>query len=600
MILKALYDYYNRCKNLPNFGFVDKQIQFIIVIDKEGLFKRIESRESDENNNYETYRIVKGANNATSGINPNVFWGKAEYLLNLDKKELSIPIELSEKFIANYELTQALCKLFPDNIDFKAVLSFYDKQQYRRIEKDSFWGEISKNKELSFLLDGNTSIIAEESEDLDAYIKDVVLPKYSFEYEHGICLITGESSVLTPFSSKTPIQGAKNGKLVAFMDNRGYDSYGKKNIYNAPISIKAEFAFSSALINLTKKDSKNKINIGNRLLIFWAQEANNNNIELEQYIFELFNCENTRKGDDVNKHIEYIQDLFKTIVTGSNSDFNNKNDIFYFAVLAAFNDARIGIAYWNECTLKSFASNILKYFEETKISTKEHYGLKYIGIKQILNAISLKEKSSVKKKVFRWLPNLPERIIQSIIQGTRYPELLLSQCISRIRAEQNIPERKTMEYGQFKKNESIRAAIIKAFLNRNYSNNQILEDMLDKENTNQGYLCGRLFATLEYLQSRSNNGNSIRSRYMNAASATPSAVFATILNLSVHHAEKLDKGTQIFFEQLKSEIINEIFPNGFPNHLSLQDQGRFMVGYYQQRQEFYTKKEKTETDNVEQ
>ena len=124
--------------------------------------------------------------------------------------------------------------------------------------------------------------------------------------------------------------------------------------------------------------------------------------------------------------------------------------------------------------------------------------------------------------------------------------------------------------------------------------------MVDKENMNQGYLCGRLFATLEYLQERSSNGNSIRSRYMNAASATPSAVFATILNLSVHHAEKLDKGGQIFFEQLKSEIIDKISAKGFPAHLSLQDQGRFMVGYYQQRQEFYTKKEKTEADNVEQ
>jgi CRISPR-associated protein Csd1 len=612
MILKALYDYYNRCKNLPKFGFVDKQIPFIIVIDKDGLFKRIESHESDENNNNKTYRILKGANNATSGININVFWGKAEYLLNLDKKNLNIPIMLSTKFIANYELTQALCNLFPDNIEFKAVLSFYDKQQYRKIEENSFWGEISKNKELSFLLDGYTSIIAQESEDLDVYIRDVVLPKYSFEYEHGICLITGKKSILTPFSSKTPIKDAKNGKLVAFMDNKGYDSYGKKNMYNAPISIEAEFAFSSALIDLTKKNSKNKINIGNRLLVYWAKEAKQKNIEVEQYIFELFNCENTRTDDDVNKHIEYIQGLFKTIVKGSNSNFNNYNDIFYFAVLAAFNDARIGIVYWNECTLKSFASNILKYFGEIKISPNRYYGLKYIGLKQILNAISLKEKHShkekspkkekylVKRETFRWLPNLPERIIQSIIQGTRYPEPLLTQCILRIRAEQNISEYKTTEYVQFKKNECIRAAIIKAFLNRNYNNNQILEDMLDKNNYNQGYLCGRLFATLEYLQERSSNGNSIRSRYMNAASATPSAVFATILNLSVHHAEKLDKGAQIFFEQLKSEIIKEISSNGFPNHLSLQDQGRFMVGYYQQRQEFYTKKEKTEADNVEQ
>jgi len=28
----------------------------------------------------------------------------------------------------------------------------------------------------------------------------------------------------------------------------------------------------------------------------------------------------------------------------------------------------------------------------------------------------------------------------------------------------------------------------------------------------------------------------------------------------------------------------------FPTHLSLQDQGRFAVGYYHQRQSFFTKK----------
>ena len=78
---------------------------------------------------------------------------------------------------------------------------------------------------------------------------------------------------------------------------------------------------------------------------------------------------------------------------------------------------------------------------------------------------------------------------------------------------------------------------------------------------------------------------------MNAASATPIAVFPTILNLSVHHAEKLDKGVQLWFEQIKSEIVDKIMAEGFPCHLSLPDQGRFFVGYYHQRQCFFTKKD---------
>lgn len=121
--------------------------------------------------------------------------------------------------------------------------------------------------------------------------------------------------------------------------------------------------------------------------------------------------------------------------------------------------------------------------------------------------------------------------------------------------------------------------------------------MLDKSNTNQGYLCGRLFAVLDKIQDDANRIHSIRERYMNAASSTPASVFATILNLSSHHLENLsNEGTKVFYEKLKQEIIDKISADGFPAHLDLQDQGRFFVGYYHQRQDFFTKKEKENED----
>ena len=118
--------------------------------------------------------------------------------------------------------------------------------------------------------------------------------------------------------------------------------------------------------------------------------------------------------------------------------------------------------------------------------------------------------------------------------------------------------------------------------------------MLDKENTNQGYLCGRLFAVLDKIQGDANGQHSIKERYMNSASSTPAAVFATILNLSVHHSEKLSEGRKIFFEKVKQEIFDKMDANGFPTHLDLQDQGRFFVGYYHQLQSFYIKNEENE------
>ena len=120
--------------------------------------------------------------------------------------------------------------------------------------------------------------------------------------------------------------------------------------------------------------------------------------------------------------------------------------------------------------------------------------------------------------------------------------------------------------------------------------------MLDKENKNQGYLCGRLFAVLVKMQEDANNISTVRERYMSSASSTPAAVFSTILNLSSHHAEKLNQGRQVYFEKLKQEIIDKLDADGFPAHLDLQDQGRFFVGYYHQRQDFFQSREETAVD----
>jgi CRISPR-associated protein Csd1 len=68
-------------------------------------------------------------------------------------------------------------------------------------------------------------------------------------------------------------------------------------------------------------------------------------------------------------------------------------------------------------------------------------------------------------------------------------------------------------------------------------------------------------------------------------------IFPTILNLSRHHEKELrDEKERVWFEKLEQDIVKRISANGFPAHLDLQDQGRFFVGYYHQRQDFFEKK----------
>ena len=108
---------------------------------------------------------------------------------------------------------------------------------------------------------------------------------------------------------------------------------------------------------------------------------------------------------------------------------------------------------------------------------------------------------------------------------------------------------------------------------------------LDKENQNVGYRLGRLFAVLEKIQQTAiNPAATIRDKFYASASATPAAVFGNLMRLSGHHLSKLDadkKGLRIWFEKQVEEIMSGI--NGFPPHLSLEEQGMFAIGYYHQR-----------------
>ena len=114
--------------------------------------------------------------------------------------------------------------------------------------------------------------------------------------------------------------------------------------------------------------------------------------------------------------------------------------------------------------------------------------------------------------------------------------------------------------------------------------------MLDLSNPNPAYRLGRLFAVLEKIQEEASPGlnATIRDRYYGAASSTPVAVFTTLLRLKNAHLKKLTTGRTLWFEKLLGEVLGPV--TDFPKHLPLPDQGRFALGYYHQRQDFFTKK----------
>ena len=556
MILRALYDYYKRSDNLPAKGMEEKEIGFLIVLSPEGRFLRFEDCRLGKDR-ARIYLVKKHVGRSSAAI-ANYLYDNSAYVLGYSDKTNGKEQLYFDTF---KEKVETIAKVFPDNKDIYAIQAFYKNSRdaiIQTVSQDVLWKDIRKNlskkySTFSFRIQGDLKIVAEKKEILQLEECDSSDAKF--------CLVSGKYGVPVDTTTATMIPGSQAiAKLVAFQVNSGYDSYGKTKCGNAPISEEAEFAYTTALNSMLQKDSRNKFMLGNRTFVFWASSKNEAALEAENSLFELLGYSEEVK-DDPNANIMKARKVFESIYSGLLK--TELDDRFYILGLAP-NSARIAVVYWSETTLKDFAGKILNHFNDMEIHDTRKDKKPYMGIREIISSVTLGGKMS------DVTPNLPEAVVKSIFQGLPYPQTLYSACVRRIRAEQKLT--------------ITRAAIIKAYLNRQSNNNKKIDIMLDKENNNQGYLCGRLFAVLDNLQFAANGQDSIRSSYMNAASTTPSTVFSTILKLSNNHYGKLakdKKGLANFFDNQKKEIMAML--QEFPDTLELKDQGRFFLGYYHQK-----------------
>jgi CRISPR-associated protein Csd1 len=583
MILQALYDYYQRKASDPDSniaprGFEWKEIPFIIVINKEGNFINLEDTRTGEwrQRRAKSFLVLKmkGRPGSKASEIANVLWDHWGYVLGQPKDETEKAKEDAKKQ-NNTFVTQVkqLSVKYPGNDQFAAVCKLYNQEdQIQKILEHENWKECYRipGCNLSFRIAGEVNIVAEH-EDLSLEVEVVVESESGVQTQsaEGICLITGERLPIAILHSATSIPGGKSGgKLVGFQKNSGYDSYYKEQGLNAPVSKKAEDAYTTALNVLLGKDSKNKFKIADTSIVFWSQKQN----DFENHFSFFFAAP---PKDDLDQNIREVKALFESIHTGK---INTEGDTPFFILGLAPNAARISIRFWKTGKVADFATNIAKHFEDLEIVRSKNDEKEYFSLFNLLSNVSFEFKMD------NVPPNLAGKVIESVLDGTKYPDTLQQQCIRRIRAEQHVNR--------------IRAAILKAYLNRKetiYNTNEKLITMsLDLDNKNQGYLCGRLFAVLEKIQEDAQPGinSTIKDRYYGAASNTPVTVFGRLLNLSNHHLAKLGGASKTHYEKMIQEIMSGVSSNGLPAHLSLDDQSRFAIGYYHQRQDLFTKKEK--------
>lgn len=582
MILQALHGYYQRLLDenrvVPQ-GFQRKEIPFVIVLDAEGKFVDLENTRSGEGRNRRACRFVVPQSVERTGDNAwqkaNLLWDNEGYVVGYSDTDRARAQRQREAFLGQI---REVLKDLPDE-GVQAVTRFLEIGDFRGILAHPTWREVvARGGNLSFRLQDEALLVCERP----AVRQRVAAVATTVESGTPLqaCLITGESEV--PARTHSPIKGVRRAnptgaKIVSFK-LPAFGSFGKQQSLNAPVGRRAEFSYTTALNTLLDRDSHQKLLVGDATVIFWAERRDG----FESVFADLFGEQ--AKGVPVQDHKQILA-LYRAPESGVRPELD-PSVRFYILGLAP-NAARIAVRFWYTGTVREVAENIGAHFDDLEIAAPPKWS-PYLSIRTLLRAIAARNDLDTVP------PNLAGDTMKAILVGTSYPSPLLAATIRRIRAEQSQKDPRT---GKLTPNVTYaRVALIKAILVRDtriggpfrLNAGKEVGMSLDLGNTNVGYRLGRLFAILEKTQEEASPGinATIRDRFYGAASATPIAAFPHLMKLKNHHLTKIEnRGRAINIEKLIGEIMDGI--TDFPVHLSLQDQGRFAVGYYHQRQRLF-------------
>ncbi|WP_320130553.1 type I-C CRISPR-associated protein Cas8c/Csd1 [uncultured Sphaerochaeta sp.] len=579
MILPALANYYNRiaenesCDIAP-LGWENKEIPFLFVLDETGKLLDIEdTREMGVDKKQAKSFLVPQGEKKTCGIIANLLWDSVGYVIGIlntsgmtsnaaTKKNSRLPKE-HQAFIERIEMT-----LF-ETPRKKALLAFLYSVEKEMLCCFPNWEELGlANSNVSFRFVSDSHLFCQSEEVKQAMMQNSASPS---DKAKQFCLVTGEKDTVSNVHTAIKgVFGAQSvGANIVSFNLPSFTSYGKQQGDNAPIGKKAMFAYTTALNSLLGKNSKQRMQIGDVSIVFWAAKKN----QFEDDFLRFFS---EPPKDNPNANVQCIRNLLDPVKTDA-CKASSDDDIFYILGLSP-NVARISIRFWFSTAVSELSDRIHEYFVDMEMD-KPSYCPEFYSIWRLLVNVAIQGKSE----------NIPSNIvsdfIRSIMTGEAYPQSLLQMTLRRIRSD--------AEY----RVTPARASLLKIIINRRIriypeQGEKELSMALDINQPSIGYQLGRLFALLSKINEEANSGinSSFVGRYYEIACSTPISLFGTQIRLMWHQLAKIDsKERRVQLEWQVSEIIDHL--DGFPAHLNLDEQGKFAIGYYHQWQTFFKKKE---------
>ena len=592
MLIKALCDYSALQENKTPAGYCKQAIHFEILLTPEGKIaaindvkepKIINLKNGKTKTNYVPIMEQLPVRTQKPGIDKNTIEHRPLYIfgLNYDKGTLT-PTDATNKAAKSHNCFCEWNEKFFENIDSpicKAYLNFirtWKPEQETQNPHLLALGKEYSSSYYEFGLDGSPETKLHNDSKFKAayegYFAQLNADSDSDDTELSTCSILGEKLPQARIHDKIKGIGSGTGSVLICMKEKAFESYGKKQSYNSNVSEKAMKMYTSAFNSLLADRSHYKT-FDDMTIVYFAMKKNDAE-ECNMFAGMFSGFEDELNKTVVTEADRNINTVMTQLKQGRTADMPYDPNVEFYVAGFTPNSSRISQKFIFHDKFGKIFDNVLKHQQDISFTEGKHQ----VSIERIKREL-ISPKSSKEK-----VPSpLTAALFEAILKGTRYPDELLSTVITRVKTDSD------EENNHFIKLNDTRAGLIKGCINRK-QNKEEIKMSLDLENKNQAYLCGRLFAVLEKIQQDASGGGlnrTIKDSYFASACSKPSTVFPKLYKLSQNHIKKLS--SPIFYNKLCGEILDGL-DGKFPSTLSLDDQGRFIVGYAQQNKALYTKK----------
>ncbi len=571
-MLASLVRAYEQLPDAPPFGFSTEKIGFCLLLNPDGSLASVEDLRGTDKKRSPRMLLVPRPVRRTIAISPNFLWDKSSYALGVTAGEGKRTADEHAAFRAKHAEWLAGTK----DAGLLALLRFLENWTPEQFQAPD-WPEDLLDQNLTFAM-------ADEYRERQLHERPAAralwgqLGAAEAGAEMQTCLVTGH---VAPIARLHPlikgVWGAQTAgaNLVSF-NLEAFTSYGHKQGDNAPVSEAAAFAYGTMLNRYLQKDSGHRIQVGDSSTVFWAEAADRDLAAEAENLFATF----IEPGSDEKLATARLEARLKAIVAGEPlvqiAPELDQGVRFHILGLAP-NAARLSVRFYWQDDFGRLTAHFQKYLADMEIQPPPRDGRPPLW-RYLLELAPQGKRENVP-------PLIAGEWLRAILSGTRFPLMLLSTTLMRIRADGEV--------------NALRAAILKSVLIRTL--NMEVPVALDPANTNKGYILGRLFAAYEQIQ-RAALGDvnaSIRDKFYGAASSSPQKVFRTLDAGSVNHLSKIRKarpGQAVHLEKLLGSIMALMEPgqDPMPTTLNASEQALFGIGYYHQRSEAFRKRDETD------